>query len=118
MTKSVKARRVNAARRAALERRLREIREQECSIKERIYKLEASIVATPGLQSARRLSLWNTVPAEEAPSLRRLLPRTRYQRRLVNRGRSRQALTALFLTGIALLLGVWLSWQLKTHGLL
>jgi hypothetical protein len=118
MPKSAKSRRLSAARRAELERRLREIRDQESTIKERIYKLEASIAATPGLQSARRLQLWNTVPADEAGTPLRLRPRTRYQRQLASRGRSRQALTALFLTGIALLLGAWLSWQLKTHGLI
>jgi len=118
MPKSSKSRRLSAAKRAELERRLRDIHDQESNIKERIYKLEASIAAAPGLQSARRLSLWNTVPADEAGVPSRIRPRTRYQRQLANRGRSRQAIAALFLTGIALLLGVWLSWQLKTHGLI
>lgn len=109
-------RRPSQTKRADLERRLKEIRSQETSIKERIYKLEASIAGAPGMESARRLHLWNTVPAEEAPVAVR--PRTRYQRRLVNRGRSRQAVAALFLMGIALLLGVWLMWQIKTYGLM
>ncbi len=109
-------RRSTKFKRADLERRLKEIRNQESNIKERIYKLEASIAAAPGMESARRLHLWNTVPAEEAPASTQ--PRTRYQRRLVNRGRSRQAMSALFLVGVALLLGVWLVWQIKTYGLM
>jgi len=117
MPKTATSRRSAKSKRAELERRLNEIRSQESTIKERIYKLEASIAAAPGLESGRRLRLWNTVPADEAPLISSRL-RTRYQRQLVNRGRSRQALTALFLTGIAVLLGLWLSWQLKTHGVL
>ena len=106
------------SKRAELERRLSEIRSQETSIKERIYKLEASIAAAPRMESERRLRLWNTVPADEPllPAGRR--PSTRYQRQLVNRSRSRQALTALLLIGIAVLLGVWLSWQIRTYGLM
>lgn len=117
MPNTAQPRRSAKSRRAELERRLTEIRTQESSIKQRIYKLEASIAATPGEESGRRLRMWNTVPADEMPSGGRH-PRTRYQRQLVNRGRSRQAVTALFLTGIALLLGLWLSYQLKTHGVL
>lgn len=97
---------------------MKEIRSQETTIKERIYKLEASIVAAPGMESARRLRFWNTVPADEAPVISRTGARTRYQRRLVNRGRSRQAMAALFLMGIALLLGIWLTWQIKTYGVM
>jgi hypothetical protein len=117
MPTTAKSRRSAKSRRAELERRLHEIRNQEFTIKERIYKLEASIAATPGLESRRRLQLWNTVPADQAPALS-VGPRTRYQRQLVNRCRSRQALAALFFVGVALLLGLWLSWQLKVHGVL
>ena len=117
MPKSANSRRSAKSKRAELERRLNEIRNQESTIKQRIYKLEASIAAAPGLASGRRLRLWNTLPAEEAP-FAPSRPHTRYQRSIVNRGRSRQALTALFLTGITVLLGLWLSWQLKTHGVL
>jgi hypothetical protein len=116
MSTRTKSRRSSQSRRAELERRLKEIRNQETTIKERIYKLEASIAGAPGMESARRLRLWNTVPAEEAPVVSRA--RTRYQRRLVNRGRSRQALAALFLMGIALMLGLWLTWQMKTYGVM
>ena len=105
-------------RRAELERRLREIRSQETTIKERIYKLEASIAATPGIESARRLRLWNTVPAEESPGASRARQQTRYQRQLRNRGRSGQALTALGLFGAGVLLVLWLAYQLRTYGLL
>jgi hypothetical protein len=118
MPASTKSRRSSQSKRAELERRLKEIRSQETTIKERIYKLEASIAGAPGMESARRLRLWNTVPAEEAPVSPRSRASTRYQRRLVNRGRSRQALAALFLMGIALLLGIWLTWQMKTYGVM
>ncbi len=105
-------------KRVELERRLKEIRSQETTIKERIYKLEASIAGAPGMESARRLRFWNTLPAEEAPAVSRTGARTRYQRRLRNRGRSRQAIAALFLMGIALMLGLWLAWQMKTYGVM
>jgi hypothetical protein len=112
-----KSRRTAHARRAELERKLKDIRDRESTIKERIYRLEASIAAAPGIQSARRLSMWNTVPADEAP-VRHAGPRTRLQRQLTSRARSRQALAALCLVGLALLIGYWLSWQLKTYGVL
>ncbi len=113
-----KKRQSSHAKRAELERRLREIRSQETTIRERIYKLEASIVAAPGLASERRLRMWNTVPADEAPAAPRTLKPTRWQRQLRNQGRSRQAIGALFMVGVALLLTLWLSWQLKASGLL
>lgn len=106
------------AKRAELEHRLKEIRNQESTIKERIYKLEASIAAAPGLASERRLRMWNTVPADEAPVFAGRRKPTRYQRRIANRGRSHQALWALGMMGLALLLALWLSYQLKTSGLL
>jgi hypothetical protein len=106
------------AKRAELERRLKDIRNQETTIKERIYKLEASIAAAPGLASERRLRMWNTVPADEAAALPSRLKPTRYQRRLANRGRSHQALWALSMMGLAVILALWLSYQLKTSGLL
>ncbi len=118
MPRTTKTRRSAKSRRAELERRLNEIRNQESTIKERIYKLEASIAAAPGIQSGRRLRLWNTVPADEPLISAGRRPGTRYQRQLVNRGRSRQALTALCLVGIALLLGLWLSWQIRTFGVM
>jgi hypothetical protein len=118
MPATTKTRRTSQAKRAELERRLKEIRSQETTIKERIYKLEASIAGAPGMESARRLRLWNTVPAEEAPVVSHTRSRTRYQRRLVNRGRSRQALAALFLMGLALMLGIWLTWQMKVYGVM
>ena len=108
----------SSSKRAELERRLKEIRSQESTIKERIYKLEASIAAAPGLASERRLRMWNTVPPDEAPAATGKHRRTRYQQRLANRGRSSQALWALGMLGLALLLGLWLSYQLKTSGLL
>ena len=113
-----KSRKTSQARRAELERRLNEIRSQETTIKERIYKLEASIAAAPGLESARRLRLWNTVPAEDSPVSSRPRVATRYQRQLRNRGRSGQALTALGLFAVGVLLVLWLSYQLRTYGLL
>lgn len=113
-----KSRKFSQARRVELERRLKEIRNQETTIKERIYKLEASIAATPGIESARRLRLWNTVPAEETPASSRSRMPTRYQRQLTNRGRSGQALTALGLFGVGVLLVLWLAYQFKTYGLL
>jgi len=106
------------AKRAELERRLKEIRNQETTIKERIYKLEASIAAAPGIASERRLRMWNTVPADEAPVHSPRRKPTRYQRRIVNRSRSHQALGALGMFGLAVLLALWLSYQLKTSGLL
>lgn len=112
-----KSRKSSQTRRAELERRLHEIRSQETTIKERIYKLEASIVATPGMESGRRLRLWNTVPADEPASARSRVP-TRYQRQLTNRGRSGQALTALGLFAVGVLLVLWLAYQFKTYGLL
>lgn len=113
-----KSRKSSQASRAELERRLNEIRSQESTIKERIYKLEASIAAAPGIESARRLRLWNTVPAEESPASSRPRTATRYQRQLRNRGRSGQALTALGLFAVGVLLVLWLSYQLRTYGLL
>ena len=106
------------SRRAELERRLKEIRSQETSIKERIYKLEASIAAAPRMESERRLRLWNTVPADEAYVQPARRTATRYQRQIINRGRSRQALTALILVTIAGLLGLWLVWQIRTYGVM
>lgn len=113
-----RTRRSTQAKRVELERRLNEIRSQESTIRERIYKLEASIAASPGLESARRLHFWNTLPPDEERVPRRRGSPTRYQRQLVNRGRSRQAVTALLLMGIAVLLGLWLSWQLRSNGVL
>jgi len=115
MTRKNKA---SHAKRAELERRLKQIRSQETTIKERIYKLEASIAAAPGMASERRLRMWNTLPADEAPAARRPLKATRLQRRLSNQGRSRQAIGALAIIGVAALLALWLSYQLKTSGLL
>lgn len=117
MSTTSKSRRPQA-KRAEMERRLKEIRDQESNIKERIYKLEASIAAAPGIESARRLRMWNTVPADDVIARPAPRHRTRYQRQLVNRGRSRQALTALCLVGIAVLLALWLSYQLKSSGVL
>jgi len=113
-----KKRQSSHAKRAELERRLKQIRSQETTIRERIYKLEASIAAAPGLASERRLRMWNTIPADEAPAAPRSLKPTRLQRSLRNRGRSRQAVSALFMVGLALLLTLWLSYQLKSSGLL
>jgi hypothetical protein len=113
-----KKRQNSHAKRAELEHRLKQIRSQETTIRERIYKLEASIAAAPGLASERRLRLWNTIPAEESPAPRRAQKPTRWQRQLKNSGRSRQAVGALFMVSVALLLTLWLSWQLKTSGLL
>ena len=106
------------AKRADLERRLKQIRSQETTIKERIYKLEASIAAAPGLASERRLRMWNTVPADEAPLIPRALKATRRQRQINHRGRSRQAIGALCMVAVAVLLTLWLNWQLKANGLL
>ena len=105
-------------KRIELERRLKEIRTQETTIKERIYKLEASIAAAPGLASEHRLRMWNTVPGDEAPVQTQRGPATRWQRSISNKGRSRQALGALGMIGIAVLLALWLSYQLKTSGLM
>lgn len=118
MANTPKTRRSSKTKRAELEQRLKDIRQQESSIKERIYKLEASISAAPGIESARRLRMWNTVPADDARMIPAARPRTRYQRQLVNRSRSRQALTALLLAGIGVLLALWLSYQLKASGLI
>ena len=118
MSMTRKSRKSSQARRIELESRLKEIRSQETSIKERIYKLEASIVATPGIESGRRLRLWNTLPAEESPVISRTRQQTRYQRQLRNQNRSGQALTALGLFAVGVLLVLWLMYQLRTYGLL
>lgn len=118
MSTTRKTRKSSQIRRAELEHRLKEIRSKETTIKERIYKLEASIAGAPGIESARRLRLWNTVPAEESAISSRGRQQTRYQRQLSNRGRSGQALTALGLFGVGVLLVLWLMYQLRTYGLL
>ena len=106
------------AKRAELERKLTDIRSRETAIKERIYKLEASITAAPSMASSQRLRFWNTIASDEPAPTTRDARMTRYQRRLVNKSRSRQAVTALFLTVLAVLVGLWLSYQLKQHGVL
>ena len=102
---------------AELKRKLEAIRAEEAQIKERIYKLEACIVAQPGRVSGDRIRNWNTVPADEAPRPARR-PRTRYQKQLVNRSRSRQALATLGMVAVAFLFGVWLVYELKRNGVL
>ncbi len=106
------------AKRSELERKLNDIRTRQTAIKERIYKLEASITAAPSMASSQRLHFWNTVASDEPAPATGDARMTRYQRRLVNKGRSRQAVTAFLLTGFALLVGLWLSYQLKQHGVL
>ena len=118
MSAKAQASKASKAKRADLERRLSDIRDQENHIKERIYKLEASIVSTPSRVVGERLRMWNTVPADEAMRSKPLKPKTRYQRKLVNQGRSRQALTAMFFVTIAVLLAIWFTNQLRTSGIL
>ncbi len=104
------------ARRAEMERRLREIRDRETTIKEKIYRLEASITAAPGMESARRISLWNTIPAEpEAPGRKPVRP-LRYQKQLESHARSSQALTSLVLLIIAAALVCFLLYLARQHG--
>ena len=104
------------ARRADMERKLREIRDRESNIKERIHRLEASITAAPGMESARRISMWNTIPAEDAPAPRSSRRPTRYQRQLENQARSSQALTAFALILIAAALSALLYYLARTNG--
>ncbi len=107
------------ARRAEMERKLREIKARESTIKERIYRLEASITASPGMESARRISLWNTLPAEADESqLRPHRRQTRVQRELENNARSQQALLALALLGVAAAVSYFLYTLARTHGLI
>lgn len=102
-----------------LRRRLKEIEEREKAVKERIHKLEVSIVSTPSREIERRLRNWNTLPAdEEDVPLRSPRKETRWQRRRRNKARSRQALTALFLLGVLALFLLWFYHQLKNNGVL
>ena len=118
MSINAKVSKASKAKRAELERRLSDIRNQENHIKERIYKLEASIVSTPSRVVGERLRMWNTVPADEEMQYKLLKPRTRYQKKLVNRGRSHQALTAMFFVTIAVLMAIWFTNQLRSSGIL
>lgn len=112
----LKNRRLPADKRAEMERRLKELRREESHLNERLHKLEASMALHPGAGSRRDQLM---LPPEEPADGRRAEARPlRYQRELVNRNRSRQALTALFMLAAGVLLALWLSYQIKSSGLL
>lgn len=107
------------ARQAELERKLREIRRQEQTIKERIYRLEAVIAAEPARSSRSRLNSWNTIPPDDVDRESTARSRgTRWQRQRLNRARSRQALIAGFLVVLMVLFFCWFQYQLRIHGIL
>ncbi len=109
---------MSKAREAELQRRLKEIRTQEETIRTRIHKLEASIVAAPSVAAGHRLRNWNTVPPDEPAARPSRQSRTRWQEQRVNRARSRQAMTALLLVGLLLVFAFWFYHQLSSNGVL
>jgi predicted nucleic acid-binding Zn-ribbon protein len=118
MAKSTTPQRAAQRRRAELEQKLRDLATRENSLKESIYKLEASIVAAPSYMAAERLRMWNAVPADDERVHRPKAARTRVQRKMANRTRSREAMTALVFVALALALGLWFVKALTLYGIL
>ncbi|RYD36420.1 MAG: hypothetical protein EOP86_06030 [Verrucomicrobiaceae bacterium] len=117
MAKTSGPTRANKAKFAEMEDRIREMRRQEDAIKSKIYKLEASITAAPVFRAGERLRNHNLLVSEdedEYPSR----PLTRWQSQRVNRARSRQAMTALFLVMLFITFAFWFYQQLRANGVI
>ena len=111
--------RATRAKQAEMEERIRQMRREEDHIKEKIHKLEASIVAAPVFMAGARLRNRNLIQAEEEEEYTgRPFNRTRWQAQRLNRARSRQALTALLLVAAFVGFVCWFYLQLRHHGVL
>ena len=111
--------RATTAKQAELEERIRQMRHEEDQIKNKIYKLEASIVAAPVWQAGTRLRNRNFIaPEEEEEYGGRSFNRTRWQAQRMNRARSRQALTAFLLVAAFTGFVCWFYLQLRNNGVL
>ena len=111
--------RATKAKHAELEERIRQMRREEDSIKDKIYKLEASITAEPVFMAGSRLRNRNLIAAEEEEEYTgRPFNRTRWQAQRLNRARSRQAMTALLLVAAFVGFVYWFYLQLRNNGVL
>lgn len=111
--------RATKAKHAELEERIRQMRREEDSIKDKIYKLEASITAAPVFMAGSRLRNRNLIAAEEEEEYTgRPFNRTRWQAQRLNRARSRQAMTALVLVAAFVGFVYWFYLQLRNNGVL
>ena len=111
--------RATKAKHAELEERIRQMRREEDSIKDKIYKLEASITAAPVFMAGSRLRNRNLIAAEEEEEYTgRPFNRTRWQAQRLNRARSRQAMTALLLVAAFVGFVYWFYQQLRNNGVL
>ena len=110
--------RATRAKHAELEERIRQMRREEDSIKAKIYKLEASIVAAPGAMMGERLRNRNVVQADEEEYRGPAFNRTRWQAQRLSRARSRQAITALCLVVAFVGFVSWFFVLLRNSGVL
>ena len=111
--------RATKAKHAELEERIRQMRREEDSIKDKIYTLEASITAAPVFMAGSRLRNRNLIAAEEEDEYTgRPFNRTRWQAQRLSRARSRQAMTALLLVATFVGFVYWFYLQLRNNGVL
>lgn len=110
--------RATKAKFAEMENRIREMRQQEESIKDKIYKLEASITAAPVFLAGERLRKHNLIAASDDDDYPERPLRTRWQSQRVNRARSKQAMTAFFLVALFLAFAFWFYQQLTNNGVI
>lgn len=110
--------RATKAKLVEMEERIREMRRQEDALKNKIYRLEASITAEPMHLAGQRLRSHNLIAADDDDDFSDRPSRTRWQAQRVNRARSRQAVTALFLVVLFLSFVFWFYQQLRSNGVL
>ena len=105
------------ARHAELQARITEMHRKEDAIKNKIYKLEASIVAAPAWEAQSRLRNRNSIAAEDYDDGRGP-QQTRWQAQRMDRARSSQAILAFFLLALFAGFVICFYYTLKAHGLL
>jgi len=110
--------RANKAKLAEMEDRIREMRREEDAIKNKIYRLEASITAAPVFMAGESLRNRNLIAAGDDEEYPGRPSRTRWQAQRVNRARSKQAITALFLVVLFIAFVFWFYQQLRSNGVI
>jgi septal ring factor EnvC (AmiA/AmiB activator) len=113
--KTSKAARKHAA---ATEAQLKELLKQEKSVKKQLSVLECSIVALPATYQESRLKNWNILPPPEEYRAKKPAPLARVHQQHLRQARMKQALFAMFLVTLMLLIGAWFYTQLQAQHLL
>ncbi|MES2706436.1 MAG: hypothetical protein V4726_07520 [Verrucomicrobiota bacterium] len=103
---------------AEMEEHIREMRRQEDALKNKIHRLEVTITGNPVLMAKERLRNHNLIAAGDDDDYPGRPMRTRWQSQRMNRARSKQAMTALFLVILFIAFVFWFYQQLRANGVI